>query len=235
MADAASSRDLPAVVRAAFERAVPEDRVPQQVRLTQEGQMWLRPGGRALRFTAVESFAVERVAFAWDARFPILGPLALRVVDDYADGDGSLEVRLLGLPLQHQRGPETVAGEALRYLAELPWVPHALFHNPELEWRELDERRAEVATRIAGQRLTVELELNGEAEIVGAVSTMRRRKVGNAWVATPWGGRFGDYRPFGGVRIPTWGEAYWELPERYVYWRGSVTAVDLLDEALENQ
>jgi len=33
------------------------------------------------------------------------------------------------------------------------------------------------------------------------------------------------------VRVPTSGEAHWELPEgRYVYWRGTVTALDLLDE-----
>jgi hypothetical protein len=92
--------------------------------------MWLKPGARRLRFTAVESFAAESVAFAWDARFPIVGPLSLRVIDDYADGDGKLEVRLLGLRLKRQRGPETVVGEALPYLAELPWVPRALAHNP---------------------------------------------------------------------------------------------------------
>jgi hypothetical protein len=119
--------------------------------------MWLKPGGRAMRFTATQFLAVERVAFAWQARFPLLGPLALSVVDKYADGDGKLEVRLLGLPLQRQRDPETVAGEALGYLAELPFVPPAIAHNPELEWRELDAQTVEVASRIGGERLAVTL------------------------------------------------------------------------------
>jgi hypothetical protein len=146
--------------------------------------MWLKPGGRAMRFVANQSFAVDRVAFSWQARFPILGPLALRVVDDYADGDGKLEVRLIGLPLQQQRGPETTAGEALRYVVELPFVPPAIAHNPELEWRELDERRAEVSTHVGGERLTVELKADADGEIVETSSEMRRRKVGKAWVAT---------------------------------------------------
>ena len=192
--------------------------------------MWLKPGARGLRFKAAESFAVDRVAFAWDAHFPIFGPLSLRVVDDYADGDGKLDVRFLGLPLQRQRSPETVVGEALRYLAELPWVPHALAHNPELEWRELDGRKAEVATTVRGERLTVEVEFDADAEVVATASTMRRRQVSNVWVATPWGGRFGDYETVGGIRVPSWGEAYWEVPERYVYWRGRVTGIELLGE-----
>lgn len=229
-ADDVPYAELPSVVRAAAARAEITGSAPRQVRVKQEGQMWLKPGGRGLRFRATEAFAVDRVAFAWQARFPLLGPLALRVVDGYAGGDGTLEVRLLGLPLQRQRGPEVVAGEALRYLAELAWAPHALTANRELEWRELGDRRAEVATTVAGERLNVTVEFDADAQIVAVSSADRRRKVGNTWVATPWGGRFGDHRMLGGIRVPSWGEAYWELPERYVYWRGTVTGVELLDE-----
>ena len=46
-----------------------------------------------------------------------------------------------------QSGSEVAAGEALRYLAELPWVPWAMEHNAELEWRKLDDRSVEVAAR----------------------------------------------------------------------------------------
>jgi hypothetical protein len=35
---------------------------------------------------------------------------------------------------------------------------------------------------------------------------------------------------FGGVRVPARGEAGWDLPEgRFVYWRGRVIGVELLD------
>ncbi len=146
--------------------------------------------------------------------------MALRVVDEYADGDDRLEVRLLGLALQRQRGPETTAGEALRYVAELPFVPHAIAHNRDLEWRELDERTVEVAARIDGQRLTVELEFNGEGDIVRSSSQDRRRKVGNEWLPTPWGGQFNDYKMLGGIRVAKTSETEWDLPQgRYVYWR----------------
>jgi hypothetical protein len=49
---------------------------------------------------------------------------------------------------------------------------------------------------------------------------------GKTFVPRPWGGDFGEYASFGGTRVPTSGEAWWELPEgRFVYWRGRVTSV----------
>jgi hypothetical protein len=198
----------------------------------QRGEMWLRPGGRAMAFTAVQHLAVDRVAFSWKARFPLLGPLALRVVDDYDSGAGALTVSLFGLPLQRQRGPETTRGEALRYLAELPFVPNALLRNGELEFQELDDRHVEVAATVAGERLTMMLELDERGDVVRATSTMREREhAGGEWRRTPWGGEFRDYAQIGPLYLPTEGEAHWDLDDgRYVYWRGTNTAAALIDE-----
>jgi hypothetical protein len=103
--------------------------------------------------------------------FPIAGPLAIKVIDDYADGEGKLEARILGFPIQRQRGRETVIGEALRYLAELPWAPHAMAHNRELEWRQLDEASVEVATRVDGERLAVKVEFDDSGDISPKLGT----------------------------------------------------------------
>lgn len=227
---------LPEAVRRHLERALATVVAGQQVRIAQQGEMWLKPGGRAMRFEAAQSFALNRVGFWWRARFPALGPLKLQVVDDHADGDGELEVRLLGLPLKRQRGPETVKGEALRYLAELPFAPPAMILNETLEWRGIDERTAEVATTLGGERLVVRLEANHDDDFVHSSSTMRLFKVGHTWVPTQWGGQFGDYETIGGMRIPTTGEAYWELPQgRYVYWRGTLTSAQLLDRPFQRE
>jgi hypothetical protein len=164
-------RDLPPAVRRYVDRAHAVEPA-QQVRVKQVGEMWLKPGGRGLRFDAVEDFAVREVAFAWRARFKPAG--FLRVVDRFADGDGLLEARLLGLiPVMRQSGPELAVGEALRYLAELVWAPHAMVANEHLEWRELDERHLEVATRIGSTRAAVRLELDGDGDVVGGSRTAR--------------------------------------------------------------
>jgi hypothetical protein len=43
-------------------------------------------GRQAAAVPATEDFAVYEVAFAWRARFPLLGPLGLDVVDELRDG-----------------------------------------------------------------------------------------------------------------------------------------------------
>ena len=63
---------LPALVRRYLERSLSAGgRVPGVVRIGQEGEMRQRPGGRAMRFSAVEELAVDRIAFSWRARFPL--------------------------------------------------------------------------------------------------------------------------------------------------------------------
>jgi hypothetical protein len=105
---------LPVIVRRYVERALGDaGRVPATVRVRQTGQMCTKPGAHPRPFTATEEFVVEHVAFQWRARFPLFGPLAMSVVDEYADGEGQLRVALLGIPLQTQKGRETAVGQAM--------------------------------------------------------------------------------------------------------------------------
>jgi hypothetical protein len=179
-----------------------------------------------MRFRAEQRLAVREVAFRWRARFPLLGPLALGVVDRCEAGEGALEVRL-GVPLSRDRGPEVALGQALRYLAELPWVPHAIGANPALEWRELDAG-VEVATGVGAERAALTMEIDGAGDVLAVRCDARPRKEGRGFVARPWSGTYADHAELGGVRIPTRAEVRWELPEGpFVYWRGTVTALAL--------
>jgi hypothetical protein len=124
----------PALVQRYVERTLPPgDGLPDRLRITQTGEMWQTPGGRALRFTAVEELAVREVAFSWRAQFRMTPLISLRVHDWYRDGEGGLKARLLGLPVMSSGGVEVAQGEAMRYLAELPWVPHAFVANRQLK------------------------------------------------------------------------------------------------------
>jgi hypothetical protein len=223
-----AAREAPALVRRYLEGVLPPgERFPRTVRITQTGQTWRKPGGHALPFTAVEEFAVEEVAFSWQAEFPILPLVSMHVLDGYAAGQGRLEARLFGLPFMRSGGPETAEGEAIRYLSELPWVPHAMTANPELEWSDMDARAVEVATKVGSRRVAVRLEFDETGHIAGA-SAERPRIEGRGIVRRPWTGTFGNFAVVGGVRIPTLGEVRWELPDGpFTYWRGTITSLEL--------
>lgn len=195
----------------------------------QTGEMRRKPGAKPLRFQAAEDFAIEEVAFAWRARFPLLGPLGLEIRDEFAAGSGRLRVKLLGVPLQTETGPEIALGQAMRYLAELAWVPQAVAGNRGLEWRQTSERQLEVATQVGPARATVELEVDEAGDIVRATGMRPRRGTGGEFQPTPWGGAFTGHTRYGKARLPAAAETWWDLPEgRFVYWRGRVTGIEAL-------
>jgi hypothetical protein len=149
----------------------------------------------------------------------------MRVVDSYDGRDGLLEVRILGVAVQRKRGPELAQGEVYRYLAEIPWVPHAILSNSQLEWRALGEHGVEVATLVAGERLALRLRFNEAGEITQTVAARPRLEAGGE--VTRWIGEYRDYTSFGGIRIPGRGQVRWELPEGpFIYWRGTITAAE---------
>lgn len=218
---------LPGAIRNYYAKSVRADLADARVvRVTQTGEMKLAPDKPPVSFTATEHFATHEVAFVWNARVRMAPMVGAVVVDRFANGRGLLDARLFGtLSVAHGVGPDTDVGEAQRYLAEIAWVPQAIALNPELSWRSVDERRIEVGTGINSSRAVVTLTFDGDGDIIGA-SARRPRQVGDRSVLTTWGGAFSAYRELGGLRVPTHGEVWWDLPEqRFVYWRGDVTGV----------
>ncbi|MEW6583863.1 MAG: DUF6544 family protein [Actinomycetota bacterium] len=217
------------VLRAARRAVPPGTPVPALVRIRQEGVMRMRPGSRPLAFTATQDLHVGHVAFRWRARFPILGPLALRVVDGYAHGDGQLRVSVLGVPVQRRGGRDVAVGEALRYLAELPWVPFAMLGNPELAWSAVDADRAAVTATAAGVPARAVVEVDGTGDVVRVSCDDRPRLAGRSAVPTPWTGELLDHRTLGGIRVPTRAEVRWDLPDGpFPYWSATVTSLELI-------
>jgi uncharacterized protein DUF6544 len=220
--------ELPELVRRYAEAVLHDSKPPARlVRLTQTGEMILKPGGRRLPFEATEEFAVNSVEFAWRARFPIFGPLSMHVIDSYQPPDGLLEVRVLGIPIRRTRGPELANGEALRYLAEIPWVPPAIVANQQLQWRSVDDGAVELSTDISGEHVAVQLNFSDD-EIVRTVAERPRLEAGGE--LTRWVGEYADYRSFSGIRMPARGEVSWQLPDGpFTYWRGTITSVETLE------
>ncbi len=220
---------LPGTVQTYLDRTVPSAApVPNAIRIAQEGEITLRPGGRALRFDAVEELSVAEVRFTWKANVRVAPLVRIRVVDSYGAGTGTLDARLLGVSVARARGQETNVGEAMRYLAELAWVPHAIGANSALVWRELEDDVVEVATRAGSAEVAVDLRFDANGDILAAFADRPYRE-GKRFVDRHWVGAYSDYAEIDGVRIPTRAEVRWELPDGpFVYWRATVTGLEAL-------
>jgi len=218
--------DLPAdVVALATRMGARVVDAPAFVAIEQSGQMWQKPGGKPVAFTARQTIRVGTPGFLWRAT---MGSVV--VADHLVAGIGGLDVMLLGaFPLARMIGSAAVnRGEALRYLAELPWCPDAILSNTSLDWTVLDAKTIEVATGTGTARGTVTFELDDDGWIVRASAPSRAYAEASGRTSEhPWHGRFWDYQRIGDHFMPMHGEVAWGLPAGdFVYWRGR-----LLDSA----
>ncbi|MDJ0973300.1 MAG: hypothetical protein QNJ98_02410 [Planctomycetota bacterium] len=197
-----------------------------RVELSQAGILWLKPGGRALRFRARQWMDVTTSAFVWDARVRV-GFQSVRVTDAFEAGRGRLDVRLPCVRIAHAVGRDVDLGEVSRYLAELPWAPHALVANPEVHLRSEDDQHVILACALGDTEVAVRMEVDEHGAPVRARMPARPRSVGKRFEPTPWLVSYGPLEDRAGVRVPMSGEAAWELPEgRFTYWRGRITAYE---------
>jgi hypothetical protein len=220
-----STPRVPAIIHSFARRAVCETPVPTTVWLRQSGEMRASLRAPWRPFTAEQAISINQPGFAWLARMQAAPLTSVRVLDCYVGGEGLLEARLFGsLPLARAAGPQAGKGELMRYLAELAWAPHAMLHNPQLSWREIDATTVEVTAESPAGPARVRLIFeNGDISCVEADD--RPRVAGRRIVPTRWQGRCCDYREMNGCRIPTRAVVSWLLEDGpFEYWRGRVTA-----------
>ena len=158
----------------------------------------------------------------------IRSQLLVRVIDAFTNGIGRLEVRLLGsIPVGKENGPLVDHGEAMRYLAELPWAPDAILLNRQLHWQVLDDGTVEVRLPMSPKDAVVWFELDEQGDF--AVMRAKDRYSGmenGAPVFKEWEGHFTNYARVGDRRIPVQGEVGYVVKGEYQpYWRGTITGL----------
>ncbi len=200
---------LPAPVRdfALRADAAPGD-LARLVVFTQEAEMQLQPGQPWQLLNAEQTMATGAPGFVWHAS-QFWGPMPkFRVVDAYTRGGGLLKVSLFGLvTVARAEGSEIDRGEAMRYLAELPWAPDAILGNPALRWRMLDEEWAEVSMGSVDDPIVVRFRFDAQGDIVEMKAEGRpARDPSGVLRLLDWQAFFRDYRMIGPRRIPAEGE-----------------------------
>lgn len=193
------------------------------VHLSQTGRMRSSATAAWRDFTANQTISQHECAFEWNARSGPLGSFAIR--DALVDGEGRLDVRVLGiLPIAHL-GPSSALtrGEVIRYLAELAWSPDAILTNRELRWIVDATGSLRVAAGSGATEAQVAVALNPEGRIAEVYSPDRGFLADGAFISMPWRGRFGDYRLHQGRWLPFAAEVAWGQGESaWTYWQGRI-------------
>jgi hypothetical protein len=229
---------IPQIVREYAARAgVPDSGPPLSVFFHQLCEMRMNPGEVWMKLRAEQVMGIRKLAFVWYAEQKKSLFVTMRVIDAFVDGKGVLHVRALGsMPIADMDGPAADEAELMRYLAELPWSPDAMVHNPDLRWRQLDEKTVEVEAGKGGVVAKVRLYFDDSGDIVGMQADARGRAEGMEVVPRPWRGTYSEHRNIEGEfagesgfrRIPTKLEIGWLLDKGYfAYWRGQIATYGL--------
>lgn len=174
----------------------------QSAHLAMRGRIRLK---RWTRFRGHELIAPS-AGFVWAVRAgPITG------YDRYANGDGEMRWKLLGLvPLMLAHGPDTTRSAAGRLAGEAVWLPTALLSGCDVRWTVYDDRNLTAHLTVGSRVVDVRLGLDAQ----GQVTTCAFERWGDpdqtgTYALYPFGMEATAHRTFGGVTIPSAGRAGW--------------------------
>jgi uncharacterized protein DUF6544 len=192
----------------------------RRVTVKQTGRIRQSPQKPWMQFRATESYSIDPPGFVWDASAGY-GRLPLFTVrDSYADGKGSMRVKLAGLfPVVNARGSEMDHSCAIRFLNEMMWFPSAFLHS-NISWQAIDDNSAEVSLLAHARTVSAKLFFDPDGRITNFFAR-RYKDIGTDSEPTRWSTPITAYRTFCGLRLPAAGQAVWHLES------GDFTYIDL--------
>jgi len=179
---------------------------PATIRLTQKGRFRQAAGGVWMPFTAEEVFTTEPPAFLWKTTMQMFPLVSIVGRDRYIGGQGSIQMRLLGVvPVADAAGPAMDQGALLRYLNETMWFPAAVL-SPSIAWESIDANSARATIRHGDVTGAATFVFDDQGRPVDMIA--QRQNLARGQLET-WSTPLNAYGEFESVRIPVAGQGIW--------------------------
>lgn len=206
-----------------------EVRLPIQgdARSVERATPWMRTQG--MQYMVLASGGL---GYVWDSRWAMGDDARIDVRDLYFEGRTHVwAVRSDGRVLIDDRHGEIGRTYMLRLFAEATQSPTMLRPGRHLRWEPVDDRRARAVVRDGSleARMVCDFEPGGALTRCESDDRMLRFNgdVRERWVNARWVMTRGDYREFGGLRVPTTMSVTWQLPGGdFEQVRARTTAID---------
>ena len=123
-------------------------------------------------------------------------------------------------------GSETDEASLMRFISEMPIFPTVFLTNDSITWEEIDSNSAHIQIEDCGVKIGGIFYFNNKGEITKFVSE-RARIVKSSIFMDKWTGHFQNYKEFGGMKIPSYFIAEWNLREGdFQYAKFSVESIE---------
>jgi hypothetical protein len=126
-----------------------------------------------------------------------------------------MQVTIAGVvPIEDARGDEMNRAETVTLFNDMCLLAPGTLIDPRIAWQPVDATAAKARFTYAGQTIAATLFFNSTGELVNFVSDDRSRAdPGGSFTVRRFSTPVRDYRDFGSVRLMSFGEARWLLPD----------------------
>jgi hypothetical protein len=130
-------------------------------------------------------------------------------------GRATMQVTIAGIvPIEDARGDEMDRAETVTLFNDMCLLAPGSLIDPRVTWQPIDATTARARFTYRGQTIAATLLFNGAGELVNFVSDDRARsEPEGTFTARRFSTPVRDYRDFGTVRLMSFGEARWLLPD----------------------
>jgi len=182
----------------------------QTVRLKQKGFMRMREGQKWMPLEAEEYYTTDPPAFIWRGSIEFIPFLSVKARDMLSEGKGEMSIKLLGLiSIADASGPEMNQAALVRYLSEAIWFPTA-FLSDCIQWEPIDSNSAKATISVNELTASAVFYFNASGELENFIADRYRDDNGQL-VLEKWSTPITEYKEINGVRIPSKGDAVWNL------------------------
>lgn len=179
-----------------------------------------------MELEADEFYTVSPPAFTWHATTKMAGLPLVRVRDSYIEGEGGLQVSLLGLfTMEDARGADVNQASLMRYLNEIMWFPTA-FLGDDVTWKAIDDHSARVTLTDRAETVSALLTFDEEGRLTNFAGERYYNAGTDQSVLLPWSTPITAYGEFDGLRLPRSGRGVWHQDSgEFTYVELEVTAI----------
>jgi len=147
----------------------------------------------------------------------------------YADATATMEIRLASvLTVADAKGPEMNQGETVTVFNDMCLMAPATLVDRNIKWETLDPLTVKGTFTNDAISVSATLHFDEDGRLTNFVSDDRyMTATGNTYLNARWSTPIGKYGEFDGLRLPSYAEVVWHLPEGdYCYGKFSVKKVE---------
>ena len=207
-------------------RSVGQPRV-QSYRLRFRGRIRSAPDSRWMPFEAEQQSFADEPTRLFLMRARMFG-VPVEAFHRAVGGQATMQVTVAGVfPLENARGNEMDRAETVTLFNDMCLLAPGTLIDPDIAWQAVDASTARARFTHRGQTIAATLLFNSDGELINFESDDRARsESGGTFTPRRFSTPVRDYRDFGAVRLMSFGEARWRLPEgEFTY--GEFTLVDI--------